>query len=308
MSQQHDIEKDTRIVIWFKEDDFGVLCPQIGLENKHLVHSDGRTAAIVPKDDCVVAFSLPRREEKPAAAAEGEDGQQQSAARAQHARDIDTGTDRCAPKATGPSRKCAAKAAGDSSGTGDNGSSSSSSSKSQQRRAQLRECKRLRAAHDCIGYALRLEARGSGRRRNSGGATAAAAAENGAGGQGAQQQQQQRRQQQDHQQQQPPLGETEATADADADADAATIEADVAAATAAETEALAEWTAAKAQVDAAYAAFTALLDVKRCTDEVWYAAEAECVASMEKLDDAWDQKEEASSRCKAVKAGAAVAG
>jgi len=210
MQQQLDIEKDTRIVIQPKEDDFGVLCLQVRLESKHSVHFGSRAAAIVPEDDCVVTFSLPRRGEKPTAAATTE-GQQQSAARAHHARDIDEGTGRCTPKVTGPSRKYAAEAAGDSSGTGDNGSGSSSSSKSQRRRAQLRECKRLRAAHDCIGYALRLEARGSGRGRNSGGAPAAAA-ENRAGGQttGAQQQQQQRRQQRDNQQKQPPAGAGEA--------------------------------------------------------------------------------------------------
>ena len=55
-----DIEKDTRIVIQSKEDDFGVLCLQVRSESKHLVHSDGHAAAIVPKDDCVVVFSLPR--------------------------------------------------------------------------------------------------------------------------------------------------------------------------------------------------------------------------------------------------------
>ena len=40
-----DIEKDTRIVIQSKEDDFGVLCLQVRSESKHLVHSDGRHSA-----------------------------------------------------------------------------------------------------------------------------------------------------------------------------------------------------------------------------------------------------------------------
>ena len=51
-----DIEKAIRIVIQFREDDSGVLCPQIGLENNYSVHSGSRAAAIVPEDDCVVTF------------------------------------------------------------------------------------------------------------------------------------------------------------------------------------------------------------------------------------------------------------
>ena len=44
MSHQVDIQEDTRVVIWLKADDFSVLCPNYGEENKYLVHSDGRTA------------------------------------------------------------------------------------------------------------------------------------------------------------------------------------------------------------------------------------------------------------------------
>ena len=57
-----DIEKDTRIVIQSKEDDFGVLCLQVKSESKHLVHSDGRTAAkMVLKGDQVVVLPPPRQ-------------------------------------------------------------------------------------------------------------------------------------------------------------------------------------------------------------------------------------------------------
>ena len=56
MSQQHDIEKDTRIVIQSKEEDFGVLCLQVRSESKHLVHSDGHTAATGPEDDFLFTF------------------------------------------------------------------------------------------------------------------------------------------------------------------------------------------------------------------------------------------------------------
>ena len=62
---------------------------QVRLKNKHSVHSDGRTAAIVPEDDCVVAFLLPRRGEQPTTSAiRGE--QQQSAARVHITRETST--------------------------------------------------------------------------------------------------------------------------------------------------------------------------------------------------------------------------
>ena len=57
-----DIQEDTRVVIWLKAGDFGVLCPDIGVENKYLVHSDGRTAAkMVLKGDQVVVLPPPRQ-------------------------------------------------------------------------------------------------------------------------------------------------------------------------------------------------------------------------------------------------------
>ena len=89
MPQQGVIEKDTRVIIWFKEDDFGVLYPQIGLENKHLVHSDSRTAAIVPKDYGAIVLPRPQHEEKPTAAVTA-GGQQRSAAREHRARHTHT--------------------------------------------------------------------------------------------------------------------------------------------------------------------------------------------------------------------------
>ena len=55
-----DIQEDTRVVIWLKADDSGVLCPDIGVENKYLVHSDGRTAVrMVLIGDQVVVLPLP---------------------------------------------------------------------------------------------------------------------------------------------------------------------------------------------------------------------------------------------------------
>ena len=57
-----DIQEDTRVVIWLKAGDFGVLCPDIGVENKYLVHSDGRAAAkMVLKGDQVVVLPPPRQ-------------------------------------------------------------------------------------------------------------------------------------------------------------------------------------------------------------------------------------------------------
>ena len=74
-----DIADRSRVVIQFEKDDFGGLCPRIGLETKGLVHFGGRAAVTVQKDDCVVVLPPPR--EKPTAAATT-GGQQQSAARA----------------------------------------------------------------------------------------------------------------------------------------------------------------------------------------------------------------------------------
>ena len=65
-----DIEKDTRFVIFYKEDEFGHLYPNIGLETNYLVHSDGRAAVKgVIRDDCVVVLPPPRQEERSTTAA-----------------------------------------------------------------------------------------------------------------------------------------------------------------------------------------------------------------------------------------------
>ena len=63
MSHHSDgIKEDTRVVIWLKAGDFGVLCPDIGVENKYLVNSDGRTAAkMVLIGDQVVVLPPPRQ-------------------------------------------------------------------------------------------------------------------------------------------------------------------------------------------------------------------------------------------------------
>ena len=70
--------KSFRFVVSLEEDDFGGLCPRIGLEAKGLVHSDGCVAAIVPTNDCDVVLPPPR----PSNGAQTAAGQQQSAARA----------------------------------------------------------------------------------------------------------------------------------------------------------------------------------------------------------------------------------
>ena len=59
----------SRLVIQFEEDDFGGLCPRIGLETKGLVHSDGRAVVTVRNDDCVVVLPPPRHKESSTVAA-----------------------------------------------------------------------------------------------------------------------------------------------------------------------------------------------------------------------------------------------
>ena len=53
------IEKDTRFVIWFKEDDSGVLYPQIRVET--LGHTEGLRVGMVSKKDCVIVTALAAR-------------------------------------------------------------------------------------------------------------------------------------------------------------------------------------------------------------------------------------------------------
>lgn len=49
-----------RFVVSLDENDFGGLCPRIGLEAKGVVHSDGRVDATVLIDDCAVVMPRPR--------------------------------------------------------------------------------------------------------------------------------------------------------------------------------------------------------------------------------------------------------
>ena len=64
-----DVADCSRLVIRFEEDDFGGLCPRIGLKTEGLVHSDGRAAVTVRNNDCVVVLPPPRYEGRPTAAA-----------------------------------------------------------------------------------------------------------------------------------------------------------------------------------------------------------------------------------------------
>jgi len=149
-----DVADCSRLVIRFEEDDFGGLCPRIGLKTEELVHSDGRAAVTVRNNDCVVVLPPPRYEGRPTATAAGR-GQQQSAARAQRARDTGTGTGGSAPKATEPSRNRATRVAGGSSGTSGNGRTVSRQSGPQRPKGQLREAANRR------GFAMRVAARES---------------------------------------------------------------------------------------------------------------------------------------------------
>ena len=92
ISRRIDAKDRSRLVIQCVEDDFGGLCPHIGLETTGLVHYGGRAAVSVQTDHGVVV--LP----PPAAAARGQQqstaGQQQPAARARQQGQSRTGAAR----------------------------------------------------------------------------------------------------------------------------------------------------------------------------------------------------------------------
>ena len=50
IEQRIRVDRFSRLVIGFEEDDFGQLCPWIGQEDKRLKHCDGRAAKIVQRD------------------------------------------------------------------------------------------------------------------------------------------------------------------------------------------------------------------------------------------------------------------
>ena len=73
------IEKDTRFVIWFKEDDSGVLCPQIRVET--LGHTEGLGAVMVFKKDFVIVAAPAARRNSAGATAQQQGNNNQSRAR-----------------------------------------------------------------------------------------------------------------------------------------------------------------------------------------------------------------------------------
>ena len=109
-----DIADRSKFVIPFEKDDFGGLCPRMGLETKGLVHFGGRAAVTVQKDDRVVV--LPPPHEETAAATTG--GQQQSAARTRQRGQSRAGAARQGHRGSRPSRSWAGRVTGGSSGTG----------------------------------------------------------------------------------------------------------------------------------------------------------------------------------------------
>ena len=125
ISRRIDAKDRSRLVIQCVEDDFGGLCPHIGLETKGLVHYGGRAAVSVQTDYGVVV--LP----PPAAATRGQQqstaGQQQPAARARQQGQSRTGAARQGHRGSQSSRSWADRVTGGSSGTGGTGGAAGSS-------------------------------------------------------------------------------------------------------------------------------------------------------------------------------------
>ena len=49
IEQSIRVDRSSKLVIGYEEDDFGQLCPWIGQEDKRLKHCDGRAAKIVQR-------------------------------------------------------------------------------------------------------------------------------------------------------------------------------------------------------------------------------------------------------------------
>jgi hypothetical protein len=215
-----DAKDRSRLVIQCVEDDFGGLCPRIGLETKGLVHYGGRAAVSVQTDYGVVV--LP----PPAAATRGQQqstaGQQQPAARARQQGQSRTGAARQGHRGSQSSRSWADRVTGSSSGTGGTGGAAGSNSSSNNRQPiTQQQGGQQRGGHNSAAAARRVAdrvARTETRNTETGGN--GAAAENAAGSQAVararQQQQQQTRLLQPQAGAGEPSGETEAAAAEDA--------------------------------------------------------------------------------------------
>ena len=90
IEQRIRVDRFSRLVIGFEEDDFGQLCPWIGQEDKRLKHCDGRAAKIVQRDHHAIVLPQARLDEGAAFATE----QQQSVARARQQGQSRTGAAR----------------------------------------------------------------------------------------------------------------------------------------------------------------------------------------------------------------------
>ena len=63
IEQSIRVDRSSKLVIGYEEDDFGQLCPWIGQEDKRLKHCDGRAAKIVQRDHHAVVLPQPRLDE-----------------------------------------------------------------------------------------------------------------------------------------------------------------------------------------------------------------------------------------------------
>jgi hypothetical protein len=156
ISRRIDAKDRSRLVIQCVEDDFGGLCPRIGLETKGLVHYGGRAAVSVQTDYGVVV--LP----PPAATTRGQQqstaGQQQPAARARQQGQSRTGAARQGHRGSQSSRSWADRVTGGSSGTGGTGGAAGSNNSSSNSRQPVTQQQggQQRGGHNSAAAARRV--------------------------------------------------------------------------------------------------------------------------------------------------------